>query len=497
MKSRSIFRGPVDVAGIESPGRLGSATVVDIHYEEHTSPSYPNPYAGGHADAAPRTPARPNVPRSPQRTQSAASERAGYAQLRARLANSTSPASHSLPAGGGIAPRPGAPLSYPAPAVVRSAFDEARFAREVQARYEAPRTPTRAPSVTRAVLNVPAPLGAPVRSGSGSPVVAQPHWAPPAFTLGEPLLPERAHDPRYYPGISDEPPAALGFQANWRKWVWYGAAGIALIAGGLGARALWASPEPWTALIETKPADARASIDGQPLSGISSPYKQEGLAPGEHVLTVEHPGFVGHHQPFVLGDKGGQRDFVIVLESIARAVEPTAAPTHGSAEAAVVAPAEDAPSSLSALLEEHARGTAAAREPRSSRASTRGMSKLEIAKQRRSERRAARVAQRFRARKGLPAREGAASTEPAALNVPAIKASSGTGKMGTLQINSRPWSEISVDGRPVGNTPQRALQLSAGRHKIKLTNPDLGLSKTIRIKIKAGETVTKIETLTE
>jgi len=497
MKSRSIFRGPVDVAGIERPGRLGSATVVDIHYEEHTSPSYPNPYAGGHADAAPRSPARPNAPRAPQRTQPPASERAGYAQLRARLGSGTSPGSHSLPAGGGIAPRPGAPLSYPAPAVVRSAFDEARFAREVQARYEAPRAPTRAPSVTRAVLNVPAPLGAPVRSGSPSPVVGQPHWAPPAFTLGEPLLPERAHDPRYYPGISDEPPAALGFQATWRKWLGYGAAGIALVAAGLGARALWASPEPWTALIETKPADARASIDGQPLSGISSPYKQEGLASGEHVLTVERAGFIGHHQPFVLGDKGGQRDFVIVLESAARTAEPSAAPMLGSAAATDVAPAEDASASASALPEEPARGSGAPREARSSRASTRGLSKLEIAKQRRSERRAARVAQRFRERKGLAPREGAATAEPAALNVPALKASASTGKTGTLQINSRPWSEVSVDGRPVGNTPQRALQLSAGRHKIKLTNPELGLSKTIRIKIKAGETLTKIETLTD
>jgi serine/threonine-protein kinase len=310
-------------------------------------------------------------------------------------------------------------------------------------------------------------------------------------------LPERAHDPRYYPGISDEPPAALGFQATWRKWLGYGVAAIALIAAGLGARALWASPEPWTALIETKPADARASIDGQPLAGISSPYKQERLAPGEHVLTVERAGFVGHHQPFVLGDKGGQRDFVIVLESAARTAERADAPMQGSAGATESAPSDAAPSLASALPEEPARGSADAREPRASRASTRGLSKLEIAKQRRSERRAARVAQRFRARKGLPAREGAAPSEPAALNVPAIKASSSTAKTGTLQINSRPWSEVSVDGRPVGNTPQRALQLSAGRHKIKLTNPELGLSKTIRIKIKAGETVTKIETLTD
>ncbi len=63
---------------------------------------------------------------------------------------------------------------------------------------------------------------------------------------------------------------------------------------------------------------------------------------------------------------------------------------------------------------------------------------------------------------------------------------------GTLRINTRPWSEVYVDGRPVGNTPLMRLELDPGSHKVRLVNRDFGIEQTITVNIAPGETVTKI-----
>jgi serine/threonine-protein kinase len=66
-----------------------------------------------------------------------------------------------------------------------------------------------------------------------------------------------------------------------------------------------------------------------------------------------------------------------------------------------------------------------------------------------------------------------------------------------LRINSRPWSQIFVDGKPVGNTPQLALQVNAGHHTIRLVNPELDVSKTFELDAHAGETLSRVELLTD
>ena len=63
---------------------------------------------------------------------------------------------------------------------------------------------------------------------------------------------------------------------------------------------------------------------------------------------------------------------------------------------------------------------------------------------------------------------------------------------GVLRINSRPWAEVSIDGRAVGNTPLMNLTLSAGAHRVRLRNPQFGLEKTIKVQIVAGDVVTKV-----
>jgi hypothetical protein len=71
------------------------------------------------------------------------------------------------------------------------------------------------------------------------------------------------------------------------------------------------------------------------------------------------------------------------------------------------------------------------------------------------------------------------------------------GGKGVLRINSRPWAQVYVDGKLMGNTPQMAIQLAPGNHKVKLVNQPMGLSKTLSVTVKNGETVTKIMNLIE
>jgi serine/threonine-protein kinase len=69
--------------------------------------------------------------------------------------------------------------------------------------------------------------------------------------------------------------------------------------------------------------------------------------------------------------------------------------------------------------------------------------------------------------------------------------------LGTLRINSRPWSQVFIDGRLMGNTPQMGVRLPVGRYTVRLTNPELGMTKTIIVHVAAGELVTRVETLEE
>lgn len=59
---------------------------------------------------------------------------------------------------------------------------------------------------------------------------------------------------------------------------------------------------------------------------------------------------------------------------------------------------------------------------------------------------------------------------------------------GTLFLESEPWAYVSIDGAPLGShTPLLGLRLPAGKHRVELKNPVLGLQKTMNITIRAGE----------
>jgi hypothetical protein len=67
---------------------------------------------------------------------------------------------------------------------------------------------------------------------------------------------------------------------------------------------------------------------------------------------------------------------------------------------------------------------------------------------------------------------------------------------GTLMISSKPPCEIAIDGRATGlTTPQRAIALPAGSHKITLRNPEKSIRKTLTVEIAPNATEKIIEDL--
>ena len=66
---------------------------------------------------------------------------------------------------------------------------------------------------------------------------------------------------------------------------------------------------------------------------------------------------------------------------------------------------------------------------------------------------------------------------------------------GILQVNSRPWARVLVDGRFVGHTPQLGLRVSAGKHRVQLVNEQMDMSKAFDVTIRAGQTLSRVELL--
>lgn len=53
-----------------------------------------------------------------------------------------------------------------------------------------------------------------------------------------------------------------------------------------------------------------------------------------------------------------------------------------------------------------------------------------------------------------------------------------------LNVNARPWADVSIDGEPVGQTPMANLELAVGTHEVVFRHPQLG-SRTERIVVSA------------
>ena len=86
-----------------------------------------------------------------------------------------------------------------------------------------------------------------------------------------------------------------------------------------------------------------------------------------------------------------------------------------------------------------------------------------------------------------PVRTPAPTLAPA-FTLPPVPAAGTDEGPGTLSLSSTPWGEVSIDGTPMGNTPQLSVPLAPGRHQIRLTR-DGYEPFTIEVQVRPGEAI--------
>jgi len=70
-------------------------------------------------------------------------------------------------------------------------------------------------------------------------------------------------------------------------------------------------------------------------------------------------------------------------------------------------------------------------------------------------------------------------------------------KTGIINIFSKPWSEVWIDGNKAGVTPLKDYELHAGRHMVELINEPGRMRRKVRIRVRENETARIFEDLTK
>jgi hypothetical protein len=315
---------------------------------------------------------------------------------------------------------------------------------------------------------------------------------------------------------------------------WLALAAVLAVGLALGVRAMMAPPALATVTLVTQPADAEVSVDGRPLVGQTSPFTIQGLAPeSEHSLLVRAAGHAEQSSRFRV--EPGETKALGAVELTAVKVDTGFAINSQPAGAKVFVDGQplglETPARIANLapglhtvrldrgekflpwetqvavavgqvieLESAQLVPTAAVEKAQSQGSSGGSEEARLERKlRRAERRAekeAAAAAKKQARAAKAASAAVARTGKAA-PIPVAKAAPAVAGGGTLRVNSRPWSQVFVDGKLVGNTPQLGISLAAGSHKLKLVSPDLGLTKQLTVKVDKGKTTTKVVNLIE
>jgi len=241
------------------------------------------------------------------------------------------------------------------------------------------------------------------------------------------------------------------------------------------ALSLFRSATPGTLHLTTEPPDARVLFDGRPVESTLSPFVIGGVVPGErHSLEVARDGYRTWKTQLSVAD--GQTlqlpEVVLVAEQIAAPKAVSLAPRVEQPEAAI----EPAP-----------RKAAPRPEPTVERRASPPSAPEPSASSMRSPSSAPRIRSVQAAAPAVAPSVQPRAAAPVVAAPPVVG-----GDTGMLRVNSRPWAQVHVDGRLVGNTPQMALRLSPGKHTVLLVNPELAMRKTFTVQIKRGSVTTKI-----
>jgi hypothetical protein len=330
-----------------------------------------------------------------------------------------------------------------------------------------------------AVASLPPPPRARVapRSRQDSPAYGVATRASQALVYAQPAPPPAAQTPqgweapqaplRFAPPVDEYGPFARmqpRRARNSSNQAWFVATVLIVAVGGWLMRDLMrdalGSARGGTAIVPVSPLDANVSIDGQELAPQGGLFKLPDLAADrDHLVEVSHKGFVSETRRVRLNP--GE---VRVLPSID--LEPLPGADKASPPAA----------GASDSVHPQAAGAPVARAPTAGAHAAPKPSRVRVAA----------AARPIRSRPPEP-RANDRAAEPPAPDADAMP----RGPDGVLRINSLPWAEVTVDGRLIGTTPQQNIPLSPGRHKIRLVNPELGMSKGLVIRIAPGQTLTK------
>jgi hypothetical protein len=299
---------------------------------------------------------------------------------------------------------------------------------------------------------------------------------------------------------------------------------IVAVGVGLGIRVLVAKPDPGMATLVTVPIDARVSLDGRPLVGQTSPFSMQGLAPDvDHRVEVTREGYLPQETVFRVNEgevkllspvelKPTKVETGFAIDSMPRA-STVFVDGERQAQLTPMRRADLTPGRHSIRLEHEGHK---AWEMHLILADGQmvdlpqvTLMQLDGAAAPTAEAAAAQPAPApgpvtavapspKRKRSGGSSRTAYTTPRPAPMiaSAPAPEPAGGGG-LGALRVNSRPWSQVYVDGRLIGNTPQMNIPLPAGKHQLDLVNPQLGMKKSLAVKIKAGETMTKVINLVE
>lgn len=102
-----------------------------------------------------------------------------------------------------------------------------------------------------------------------------------------------------------------------------------------------------------------------------------------------------------------------------------------------------------------------------------------------------------KAKKTRSARRATRSSSSSSRSKKAVATSIPRGA-GVLMLNAKPPCDIIIDGSPTGKkTPQRALTLPAGKHRIGLVNKTYGIKASFTVSIKAGEKKRIVKDMTD
>jgi hypothetical protein len=219
-----------------------------------------------------------------------------------------------------------------------------------------------------------------------------------------------------------------------------------------------ALPEVHLEAIETgftlasQPLGASVFIDGRRLAQVT-PLRVTDLQPGDHRIRVEHDGFAAW-------ESGLHATTGMMLPLQAVSLQPLAA--------------EPAPPPIAAHASAYAQSW-----------HRHGASDADSASRPSSD-----------AESSAPA-PVSAKTPPPEPEPEHATASESSNSTGTLRVNTRPWSQVFVDGKAFGTTPRMNITVEAGSHTLTLVNDDFGIRKTVEVTVQAGKIQTVVLNLAQ